>query len=632
MEERQGRLLLAIVLSLGVWMGVNYFLFPPQPPKKPPIANNAKDAKTADVAKEAKDSKETKVPEKNPTTLKPVEVKEIDPKDIKKFYIVTSSFLAEFSSLGGRIERFYVKNYPDLEGNEVKIIKNENEFVTFNGEKYNGIEITRERGFDFSLTNAKEELSAPLFNHINFNATYDEAKQILSFEAISPDKTYSLKKEYSFFKTENYFKYNMTITNLTKDKLVLADPAKPIYFKSFGSLGPVKGSVISEKDQVHYYRFFYIDGSFNDNLDGVSMEGFWSKVKTFFGGGNSNKDPNFDTVMKKSEPVDFFGTGSRYFIAVLNPLSGNKPSGVLLDNRRGNVNGVTALYENITLDANAAANFDYAAYVGIRELDGMSFRDKTIDPKETKTSPFAGLSEKLDKSFNQGITTPFRHGIVWVLKKLHNLIPNYGWCIIIFGILLKLVFYPLNQKQADSMKKMQELNPQIKIISEKYDKDPAMKQQKIMELYKKNGTNPMGGCLPMLVQIPIFIALYTAFSDTIDLWKSPFLWVIDLSEPDTIWTTPALFGTAGIALNVLPLIMVGTQVVQTQMTSVATDPNQKTMMYLMPLIMLYFFWTMPSGVTLYWTIQNILSILQQTITNRFGKQTKLQTTTTTKKK
>ena len=630
MEERQGRLLLAIVLSLGVWMGVNYFLFPPPPPKKTPIANQVKDAKDAKTVDVAKDSKDAKLPEKkeNSVLTKPLEIKTIDPKDIKKFYIVTSSFLAEFSSLGGRIERFYVKNYPDLEGSEVMIIKSENELVEFGGEKYKAIEITRDRGFDFSLTGAKEELSAPLFNHVNFNVNYDEAKQILSFEAVSPDKTYSLKKEYSFFKSENYFKYNMTLTNLTKDKLPLASANAPIYFKSFGSLGPVKGPVIPEKDQVHYYRFFYLDGSFNDNLDGVSIEGFGSKVKSFFGFGgdtSTSKDPNFDIVLKKSEPVDFFGTGSRYFIAVLNPLSGTKPSGVLLDNRKGNVNGVSAVYDNITLEPNSAVSFDYAAYVGIRELDGMSFRDKTIDPKETKTTPFAGLSEKLDKSFNQGITTPFRHGIVWILKKLHILIPNYGWCIIIFGILFKAIFYPLNQKQADSMKKMQELSPQIKVINEKYEKDPAMKQQKIMELYKKNGTNPMGGCLPMLVQIPIFIALYTAFSDTIDLWKSPFLWVTDLSEPDTIWTSPAILGVSGIALNVLPLIMVGTQVVQTKMTSVTTDPNQKTMMYLMPLIMLYFFWTMPSGVTLYWTIQNILSIAQQAVTNKLGKKNQLKT-------
>ena len=163
MEERQGRLLLAIVLSLGVWMGVNYFLFPPTPPKKNPVAVNAdvaKDAKTAD----SKDAKEVKVPEKkeNSVLTKPTEIKPIDEKEIKKFYIVTTSFLAQFSSLGGRIERFYVKNYPDLEGNEVMIIKNESDLVDFNGEKYKAIEITRERGFDFNPTGAKEEIAAPL--------------------------------------------------------------------------------------------------------------------------------------------------------------------------------------------------------------------------------------------------------------------------------------------------------------------------------------------------------------------------------------------------------------------------------------------------------------------------------------
>ena len=147
MEERQGRLLLAIVLSLGVWMGVNYFLFPPTPPKKTPVADKtdvAKDTKTADVSKDTKEVK-TPTPDKkeNSVLTKPTEIKPIDEKEIKKFYIVTTSFLAQFSSLGGRIERFYVKNYPDLEGNEVMIIKNESDLVDFNGEKYKAIEITR---------------------------------------------------------------------------------------------------------------------------------------------------------------------------------------------------------------------------------------------------------------------------------------------------------------------------------------------------------------------------------------------------------------------------------------------------------------------------------------------------------
>ncbi|HMY70179.1 MAG TPA: YidC/Oxa1 family membrane protein insertase, partial [Leptospiraceae bacterium] len=144
------------------------------------------------------------------------------------------------------------------------------------------------------------------------------------------------------------------------------------------------------------------------------------------------------------------------------------------------------------------------------------------------------------------------------------------------------------------------------------------KQAKTLELYQKNKVNPASGCLPMIVQIPIFIALYTAFSDTIDLWKSPFLWIKDLSEPDTVWQTANFYGFGAVSLNVLPLIMVGTQFFQMQMTSTAgSDPNQKTMMYMMPFIMLFFFWSMPSGVTMYWTIQNILSIVQQVYTNKF---------------
>jgi YidC/Oxa1 family membrane protein insertase len=316
--------------------------------------------------------------------------------------------------------------------------------------------------------------------------------------------------------------------------------------------------------------------------------------------------------------LDFSGTGSRYFIAVLDPLN-HKPSSVVLDSRAGYTTGIITAYGNWNLKPNATEELDFAAYVGVREIDGMAFKDKSLDPEITKTSVFAGLSDKLNKSFNQGLTTPFRNGIVWVLKKMHDYIPNYGWCIIIFSILFKLVFYPLNQKQAESMKKMQELNPMIQEINEKYAKDPTVKQQKIMELYKKHNANPMGGCLPMVVQIPIFIALYTAFSDTIELWKSPFLWITDLSEPDTIWNSPSLLGYGSIALNILPLIMVGSQIIQTRMTAVVSDPNQKTMMYFMPVIMLYFFWSMPSGVTLYWTMQNILSILQQIYTNKFVK-------------
>ncbi|MCB1192732.1 MAG: membrane protein insertase YidC [Leptospiraceae bacterium] len=625
MEERQSRIFLAFLLSMGIWFAINYFVFPPPDPKKAKQQNAPSKPKTEQITID-----QTSAPkEKQPATAKEENKKTTQKKaeentKVERFYLTTDSFLVDFSSLGGRIERFFVQNYMDLDGKEVNIIKNDSDQVDFHGKKYKAIEVTRSNGFDFNFAIDKEDIinhdvnnSIP-FNTVNFTPNVDSEKLFVQMEGVSPDATFTLKKEFQFYPKENYFKFKAIIVNNGTQKLVLATPGteKFLYFRPFGSLGPIDNEHVDDRHQMHFFRFYYLNDSFKDNVDGSSSEGFFS---SFFGK-DSNKDKRYETVFGGAEGLDFFGTGSRYFIAVADPLN-HQPYGVLLDNQPKNTTGVVSIYNNITIEPEKSYEFDYAAYVGIREADGMSFRDSTLDPNKSANTPFKGLSNKLDKSFNQGLTTPFRNGIVWVLKKLHDYtIPNYGWCIIIFAILFKAIFYPLNQKQAESMKKMQELNPQIKEINERYAKDAQLKQQKIMELYKKHNANPMGGCLPMLIQIPIFIALYTAFSDTIELWKSPFLWIGDLSEPDTVWKTPAVLGMAtGLSVNILPLIMVGTQVLQTRLTSFTGDPNQKTMMYIMPVIMLYFFWTMPSGVTLYWTMQNVLSILQQVWTNKFGQ-------------
>jgi len=131
------------------------------------------------------------------------------------------------------------------------------------------------------------------------------------------------------------------------------------------------------------------------------------------------------------------------------------------------------------------------------------------------------------------------------------------------------------------------------------------------------------GCLPILIQIPIFIALYSAFSDSIELWKSPFiLWMKDLSQPDTIYVIKDLFVVKNLHINVLPLLMVGSQLLLQKMTTVTTDPQQKFLMYFMPIIMIFFFWSMPSGVTLYWTVQNIISVVWQLAVEKFSKEEK----------
>ncbi|EMO84278.1 membrane protein insertase YidC [Leptospira santarosai] len=612
MEDRQSRLFLALILSMGIWMGVNYFFFPSAP-------NKISETKKTNLDKPS-DKKQDQVQTKEKKeSLPSKEIKRI-PSENKKTLVVTESYVVELSSLGGRISKFYVKDFTAPSGELVQVARKDPETLTVDGKTYYGVELSREKGFDFNFTDSLNELPDSEWNRISFSLEENKTDRSVVFSAFSPDKTYQLKKTFRFFNGENYFKVTVSVVNLTKEKLSFASQKNIQYLRTFGSLGPFpKDRPLNDRDTANFFRFYHLGGSFNDTLDGSSSVGFWSSIGNFFTG-NSGADESF-SLKTSTEGVDFAGTGSRYFIAVADPLD-HKPQGIVLDNRPKNESGAVLVYNNITLGPGEVYDLDFASYVGIRESIGMVFHDPELDPNQTKNSPFAGLSSDLGKSFNQGMTAPFRNGIIWILKQIYRFtIPNYGWSIIIFAILFKLVFYPLNQKQADSMKKMQELGPQLKTINEKFANDPKIRQQKTMELYKKNNVNPVGGCLPMVIQIPIFIALYSAFSDTIDLWNSPFLWVKDLSEPDVIWTSPAIpyFTQTGIGLNLLALLMVGTQIFQTRMTSVSMDPNQKMLMYVMPVMMLYIFWNMPSGVTLYWTFQNILSIGQQWITNHLKK-------------
>lgn len=615
--NRQGRLFLALFLSLAVWMGINYIFFPPPPPKvkeTPVTSGETSDPKNP----QTKDQQNPDLKKEKQTITAPTNSKlnKVNPSDIKRYTIKTDSFLVEFSSLGGRITKYYIKDHKEPDGSEFVIAKDPKFQIDFDGQMEKAVELSRGQGFDFNLIDDKELIPFSPYNQINFSSSYDENTKTIVFESPSVDGKYTIQKKFQFFPSENYFKFRLNVKNRSNETIKLSSGDSDIYLRSFSSLGPVlkKKEDFNDRDQAHYFRYYYLDGSFKDHIDSTSTQGFFDN----FFGPKEGTDTRFEIKKGSNERVDFVGTGSRYFIGVLDPLN-DKPAGVLLDNRKGNETGVLLVYDNWKLGPGEELSLDYAAYVGVRELDGTAFRDKSLDPIVNKESTFVGLSEYLDKSFNQGITTPLRNGIVWVLKKIYLVIPNYGWAIVIFAILFKLAFYPLNKKQAESMKKMQELSPQIKALNEKYADDPKLKQEKTIELYKKNGTNPMSGCLPMLVQIPIFIALYTAFSDTVDLWNSPFLWINDLSEPDTVFTTPKIALLGSIGINILPLIMVATQVVQSRMTTVSTDPNQKMMMYMMPVIMLYFFWSMPSGVTMYWTMQNILSIIQQVYTNKFVK-------------
>jgi YidC/Oxa1 family membrane protein insertase len=197
----------------------------------------------------------------------------------------------------------------------------------------------------------------------------------------------------------------------------------------------------------------------------------------------------------------------------------------------------------------------------------------------------------------------------WVHHSLHF---SYGWAIIAITVIIKILFWPLTQASTRSMKRMQELGPQMKALQEKYKDDPQKLSQKQWEFWKKNKVNPMGGCLPMLLQMPVLIGFFYMIRSAIELRGQPFLWVADLAKPDTLFVVPGL----GLPFNLLPLLMAGTSVWQAHLTpmSAGTDPMQQKMMRYMPVIMVAIFYGMPAGLTLYYTVQSLLSVVQTKLT------------------
>jgi YidC/Oxa1 family membrane protein insertase len=213
------------------------------------------------------------------------------------------------------------------------------------------------------------------------------------------------------------------------------------------------------------------------------------------------------------------------------------------------------------------------------------------------------LGADLRQAVSFGFFGPIAKGLFFALRFFYKFTGNYGWAIVLLTILVKIIFTPFTQKSFTSMKKMQQMQPEMKKIQEKYGRmknDDPRKQNmnvEIMQLHKRHGVNPLGGCLPMLLQMPVLFAFYSLLSNAIELRKAPFvLWLQDLSRPDPLFVTPLLMGA--------------TMLLQQRMTPI-TDPTQKTMMYIMPVMFTFMSFQLQSGLVLYWLLSNVLAIAHQ---------------------
>jgi YidC/Oxa1 family membrane protein insertase len=195
------------------------------------------------------------------------------------------------------------------------------------------------------------------------------------------------------------------------------------------------------------------------------------------------------------------------------------------------------------------------------------------------------------------------------MTQLHVLLGNWGWTIIFLTILIKLAFFPLSAASYRSMAKMKLVTPKMTAIRERHKGDPQKMNAAMMELYKTEKINPLGGCLPIVVQIPVFIALYWVLLASVEMRHAPWLgWIHDLSAPDTLFgTVPGL----DMPIGLLPIIMAVSMYVQTKLNPTPPDPIQAKVMMFMPLVFSFMFFYFPSGLVLYWVVNNILSIAQQ---------------------
>jgi YidC/Oxa1 family membrane protein insertase len=199
---------------------------------------------------------------------------------------------------------------------------------------------------------------------------------------------------------------------------------------------------------------------------------------------------------------------------------------------------------------------------------------------------------------------PFSKLLLVVLNALNTVVRNYGVAIILLATLVRVLLHPLNMMSIRSMRSMQKIQPEVERLRKKYEKDPQALNTAIMALYKENKVNPAGGCLPMLLQMPLFIALYSVLYNAIELRQAAFVgWIHDLSSPDVL----AMVGP--FPLHVLPILMTLSGLLSQWLTP--TDPRQAPTMYLMNVFMLVFFYNLPSGLVLYWTVMNVLTALQQ---------------------
>ena len=295
--------------------------------------------------------------------------------------------------------------------------------------------------------------------------------------------------------------------------------------------------------------------------------------------------------------VQWVAVKDRHFSIILKPRSAGAFSG--LERGLGNHNlSASLVSQKVSLPAGGSLREDFVLYVGPNEIDPL-------------------MTVGLEELVNFGKFDIFGKLFVGALELLQKVFRNYGIAIIVLTALINLALFPLTRVSYMSMKRMQLIQPQMTRLREQHKKNPDKLNKEMMELYRKHKVNPFGGCMPMLLQIPIFIALYVALSKSVILINSSLLWIRDLSSPDRVYL-PFTLPVLGNSIHVLPVLMTVAMFCQQKFTQIkiegqdpATEQQQKMMTFMMPIVFCFIFYQMPSGLVLYWLTNTILMSMYQ---------------------
>lgn len=316
------------------------------------------------------------------------------------------------------------------------------------------------------------------------------------------------------------------------------------------------------------------------------------------------------------EATQWVAVKNKFFVSMLAPAEG--ASGAFLS--------ITREVPSTELAANSAT------WVQVPTIEKVSARLAFGEVSVSKNAPYTreytyyvgpkkyAELKKISKEHGEimqfGFWSPLSRILLTTLNAIHSVFGNYGVAIILLTVIVRLIFWPVTHKSTESMKRMQTIQPEVKKLQEKYKDNPTKLNQATMALYKEHKVNPMAGCLPLVIQIPVFFALFTVLRSAVELRFAGFLWIADLSEQEGLLPGVLPFVSC---LNILPIVMTGLTLFQQKMTPSAGDPQQQKMMMFMPVMFLFLFYPMPSALVLYWTTSQLIALIQLLLQQRKKK-------------